>query len=214
MKKVIFAIIFCFLVSASFAGNERRFQIWNKNEVIIHPWKNILIDLAEKVHYSPQRNAADIKYVELFVLHKPMKWFEYGAGFRVAKANLYPGWLQENRAMLNANFSKNYNQFNFKFSNRFEYRDFDNDLHHFRYRQEFKIDFPALTTWGMQFYTSEEAFFKLNGIGLHLARFYGGLSVVQIKHFNLKMYYALEKYKLIENWTTTDIVGLNLSVIF
>jgi len=183
------------LVSASFAGNERRFQIWNKNEVIIHPWKNILIDLAEKVHYSPQRNAADIKYVELFVLHKPMKWFEYGAGFRVAKANLYPGWLQENR-------------------NRFEYRDFDNDLHHFRYRQEFKIDFPALTTWGMQFYTSEEAFFKLNGIGLHLARFYGGLSVVQIKHFNLKMYYALEKYKLIENWTTTDIVGLNLSVIF
>lgn len=202
------------MVSASFAQNERRFQVWNKNEVIIQPWKNISIDIAEKIHYSPEQNAADVKYAELFISHEPMKWFEYGAGFRASKGNLYPGWIQENRLMLLANFSKSYNQFVFKFSNRIEYRVFDNGLSHFRYRQDFKIDFPALTTWGMQFYTSEEAFFKLNGIGLHLARFYGGLSVIQIKHFNLKMYYALEKYKLIETWNTTDIVGLNLSFIF
>jgi hypothetical protein len=65
----------------------------------------------------------------------------------------------------------------------------------------------------MRFYSSEEAFFKLNGAGLHLARFYEGLSVIQKEHFKLKLYYALEKIKLIENWGTTDVAGINLSFI-
>ena len=65
----------------------------------------------------------------------------------------------------------------------------------------------------MQFYTSEETFIKLNGVGAHLARFYGGISGVQSKHFQLKLYYAFEKYKLIENWGSRDIMGLNLSFI-
>jgi len=214
MKKIIFTIIYCCLVYASFAQNERRFQIWIKNEVIIQPWKNISIDGALKVHYSPEHNAADVKYAELFLLHEPLKWFEYGAGFRVAYANTYPGWLQENRTMLIANFTKKYNKFIFKYSNRFEFRSFENNLNHFRYRQEFKVEFPSLTSWGMRFYAAEESFYKLNGIGLHLARFYGGLSVVQKQHFKLKMFYALEKYKLLENWGTADIVGLNFTFMF
>jgi len=213
MKKTIFVIIYCCLVSGSFAQNERRSQIWNKNEVIIQPWKNISIDVAEKIHYSPEHNAANVKYAEIYISHELLKWFEYGAGFRVSKSNLYPGWIQENRTMFIGNFTKQYNLFIFKYSNRFEYRSFENNLNHFRYRQEFRVDFPSLTTWGMKFYTSEESFYKLNGIGLHLARLYGGISVVQSVHFNLKMYYALEKYKLIENWGTTDIIGLNTSFI-
>jgi len=214
MKKSIFIIFFCFQVLSSFAQQERRLLIWNKNEVILHPGNNILINGAVKIQYSPEHRAVDSKYAELFLSHIPIKWFEYGAGFRLTYANTYPGWFQENRPMLMANFTKKYKDYIFKYSNRFEYRVFENDSHHFRYRQEFKIDFPSLTTWGMRFYTSEETFFKLNGVGLHLARFYGGLSVVQKKHFNMKIYYAREKYKLIDNWSISDIVSLNLSFIF
>jgi hypothetical protein len=214
MNKLIFTILYCFLAFNSNAQTERKFQIWNKNNVVIQPWKNIFIDVAEKIHYSPERNAADIKFAELFLSHGPLKWFEYGAGFRVAKANLYPGWFQENRTMIIANFTKEHNQFSFKYSNRFEYRAFQNNLHHFRYRQEFKVEFPSLTNWGMRFYTSEETYFKLNDIGFHTARIYGGLSVVQKEHVKLKTYYALEKYKLFKNWATSDIVGLNMSFMF
>lgn len=214
MKKTILIFILSIAVIASFAQPQRGFQIWNKNEIKVQAVKNVFIDGAVKVHYSPERSAADMKYAELFLFHNPKKWFEYGGGFRVAEANLYPGWFQENRTMLIASFVGDYRKISFSFSNRFEYRSFENHFFHFRYKQDFKIKFPQLASWGMRFYLAEESFYKLNEIGLHLARFYGGLSAIQQEHFNLKMYYALEKYKLIEFWKTSDIVGLNMSFIF
>ena len=210
MNKLYVIFIFCFFALNTFGQPERRFLIWNKNEFIFQPWKNISFNVAENIHYSPKQNALNQKYAEFNLLHQPEKWYEYGAGFRVVKANTYPGWIQENRIMLMANFLKQYKKFSFKYSNRFEFRSFENDLHHFRYRQEFKVDFPSLTSYGMQFYTSEEAFIKLNEVGFHLIRFYEGLSIVQQQHFKLKLFYALEKYKLIENWGSSDIIGLNL----
>lgn len=213
MKKIVLIFILFGFVFNSFAQSERAFQIWNKNEVIIRPWKEITIEVAEKVHYSPQHEAADVKYAEMYLSHKPLNWFKYGAGFRISKLNTYPGWTQENRPMIFADFIKSYNQFNFRYSNRMEYRMFERDIDHFRYRQEFLIEFPSLTDWGMRFYSSEESFIKLNSAGLHLARFYGGLSVVQKEHFKMKMFYAMEKLELIENWRTTDIVGINLSFV-
>ena len=210
MIKLCTIFIFCLFALNTFGQTERRLLIWNKNEFIIQPWKNISVDVAENIHYSLKQNALNLKYAELFLTHQPRKWFEYGAGFRIAKANTYPGWVQENRTMLIANFSKQFKQIGFKYSNRFEYRSFENDLDHFRYRQEFKVEFPGLTQWGMKFYTSEESFIKMNETGFHLIRFYEGLSVLQREHFKLKLYYAFEKYKSTENWGNSDIVGLNM----
>lgn len=213
MKNTIIIFLQLIFVFSSFAQAERRFQIWNKNEVVIRPWNTITLEVAEKIHYSPENTAADVKYAELFLSHKPLKWVKYGVGFRISKLNTYPGWIQENRPMLFADFLKSHKQFSFKYSNRFEYRMFENDIDHFRYRQEFLVEFPSLANWGMRFYASEESFFKLNGAGLHLARFYGGLSIVQKENFKLKMFYAMEKLEIEENWRTTDIIGLNLSFI-
>lgn len=211
MKKLVIIFIYCIFVFTAFSQPERGFQIWNKNEIVIQPWKKISIEVAEKIHYSPEQNALEVKYAELYLSHKPVNWFKYGAGFRISKLNTSLEWIQENRPMFFADFLKTYKKFNFKYSNRLEYRMFEFDNDHFRYRQEFLVEFPSLTDWGMRFYTSDEAFFKLNGTGLHLARFYGGLSVLQKEHFKLKLYYALEKLELIEYWRTTDVVGLNLS---
>jgi hypothetical protein len=213
MKKIIFIILYFGLAFTSFAQSERRFQIWNKNEIVFQPWKNIAVEVAEKIHYSPERNAADVQYAEFFLSHEPQKWFEYGAGFRITKINKYPGWTQEYRPMLFADFNKAYKHFSFKYSNRFEYRIFEIDLDQFRYRQEFLVEFPALTNWGMRFYTSEESFYRFDESDIHLFRIYGGLSVVKKEHFKLKIFYAFEKFKPIDTWRITDIVGLNMSFI-
>ncbi len=212
MKKLIsISVIFLFFY-CSFAQTERRFQIWNKNEFVIQPWNKFAIDVAQKIHYSPKNNNTDLLFGEMFLFHKPVDWINYGAGYRVAYANIFSYRIQENRTMLIVNFKKDFNNYNFKFSNRFEHRAYKTDINHFRYKQQLTLTFPALTSWGMQFYASEESFYKFNGIGTHLARFYGGLSGIQKEHFQLKIYYALEKYKIIESWATTDIMGLNLSI--
>ena len=101
MIKFFVILFYSFFAFTTFGQTERRFLIWNKNEVIIQPWKNISFNVAENIHYSPKLNALNQKYAEFNLLHQPEKWFEYGAGFRVVKANTYPGWIQENRTILN-----------------------------------------------------------------------------------------------------------------
>ncbi len=65
----------------------------------------------------------------------------------------------------------------------------------------------------MRFYASEETFFKLNETGFHLARVYGGISVIQKQEFSFKIYYVPEKYKSGGYRGTSDILGLNTSVV-
>ena len=214
VKRFLLILIIGVLFSlSSVAQTERRTQIWNRNEVIVQPWKRFTINVSEKIQYNANRNILDSKYGDLFLYHKPLEWLDYGAGFRVAYANTNTelGWLQENRTMVVLDFTKRCNDYKLKFSNRIEYRSFKSDFDHFRYKQSLTATFPSLTSWGMAFYTSEESYHKLNGIGMHLFRLTGGVNGIQKDHFQLKIYYAYEKYKLIENWNTSDILGLNLS---
>lgn len=213
MKKTLYIIAFLSLILNSFAQTERRFQIWNKNEAAVRLGQKTSIEIAEKIHYSPERSAADLKFAELSLFRELKEWFSYGAGFRISKINTYPGWLQEYRPMIYADFSKSYRKFNFIYSNRFEYRIFETGLEYFRYRQSFLIKLPKLANWGVQFYTSEESFLNFRSSEIHLFRVYGGLSVVQTEHFELKTYYSLEKFKPAEYWRTTDIAGLNLNFV-
>lgn len=209
MKYPILLFISIFLFLHSFSQAERRFQIWNKNDVLLHPWNKVNIEVAEIVHYQPKINTVDLKYAEFFLLHKPKNWFEYGGGFRLSQANTYPGWLQEKRPMFFFDVLKNIHDFKFRFSNRFEYRDFKVGASHFRHKQSLTVNFPAVTPMHLNFYISEESFYKLNGVGTHLARLYTGISTIKKEHFNMKVYYALEKYKL-ASWNTSDIAGVNL----
>ncbi len=214
MKRILFLIVFTILFHIiSIAQSERKFQLWNKNEVEIQPWKNIVIDVAEKIQYTPKQHTIDSKYGELFVYHNALNWLDYGAGFRVAYSNLYPGWLQENRTMLVIELKQECHNIMYKFSNRFEYRNYKIDLDHFRYRQQLSATFPALTNWGMQFFAAEESFHKLNGIGFHLARLSAGVNGIQKEHFQLKIYYGLEKHKLIESWMASDVIAVNMSFV-
>lgn len=204
-------ILLVFITCISEA-QERRFVLWNKNGVAIEPWEKITIDVAEKIHYSPDKNSIELKYGELSVWHEAKNWMKYGAGLRVSYANLQNGkWLNENRPMVYLNFLKDLNSFDLSFSNRFEYRTFEKIDNFFRYKQALKLNFPSLTSWGMQFYLSEESYYKMNGGGTHAARFYSGVKALDKKRFAMNLYYSLEKSRVSDIWLTTDIVGLNLS---
>ncbi len=89
MKKITNIIILCFFFYSSEAELKRRFQIWNKNEIDIQPWQYVIIKVAEKNNYSTNHNDIDSKYAEIFLSHKPVRWFEYGTWIRVSYVNTY-----------------------------------------------------------------------------------------------------------------------------
>lgn len=205
-------LLLSILISINCFAQERQYVLWNRNQVAVKPWNKVSIEVSEKVHYSPKRSTLDLKYGDIFIGHQAFNWLKCGAGFRVSSLNLQNGeWLQENRPMVFADFGKDAGKFEFDLYNRFEYRTYKELKNYFRYRQSFRMKFPAITEWGMQFYLQEEAFVKLNGAGTHLARFYSGLTAFEKEHIEIKIYYALQKQELLNHWLTADILGLNLS---
>lgn len=209
-RKFLILLFAVLLFSQTQAQEERRFQVWNKNSVILHPWKTFELELTQKFHYSPKNQGMDLRYSEMFFGYKKKKWLKYGLGFRVSQANMYPGWLHENRSMLYIDFIKNTNAIQAKFTSRFEYRDFNSSNNHFRYRQALTLQSARLTPFHLRMFMTEESFYKFNGIGTHLARLHTGLSSSDEHHFQVKLYYIFEKYKRSE-WNTTDIAGINFS---
>ncbi|WP_320112736.1 DUF2490 domain-containing protein [Draconibacterium orientale] len=212
MQKLYVIVVLIFTGINSFAQDDRSFELWNKNQVEIEPWNKISITVSEKIHYSPKRTTLDLKYGEILVGHQVLNWMEYGVGFRLSYTNLQVGeWLPENRPMLFVNMGKDIGKFEFDFYNRFEYRTYKELNNYFRYRQSLRMKFPAITDWGLQFYVQNESFIKLNGEGIHLARFYAGFTAFEKEHLELKIYYALQKQEVQNHWLTADILGLNLS---
>jgi len=209
----LLSVILLFWVLGT-AAQEREMEIWNLNQVSVKPARNFSLKVSEKMHYSTLHSDLPLKYAELKVGYSPKHWMEYGAAYRLTSLLLSENSREnENRAMLFFDIKEPIDKFTLSFSNRIEYRDFNHLQDHFRHRQSFKVDLPSLASWGMRFYLSEESFYKFNSNGTHLARLYAGLTVIEKKHLNISTYYALQKSKLLQEWYTSDVLGLNLNFV-
>jgi len=212
MNRLLSIILVFFVVGAM--AQEREMEIWNLNQISVKPAQNLSLKVSEKIHYSTLRSDIQLKYAELKVGYQTKQWMEFGAAYRLTSTwGVGNNWENENRAMLFIDFREPVKLFTFSFSNRFEYRNFTHLNDHFRYRQLFKVDLPSLATWGMRFYVSEEMFYKFNSDRTHLARLYAGMTVINKKHLNISTYYALQKSKLLQEWYTSDVLGLNLNFL-
>lgn len=187
-------------------------MLWNKNELCVKPWEKVSLLVADRMHYAPKNNTLSVALGQLAVKYDPKNWIAYGAAMRVSKLNLRNGnWLTENRPFVFMILNKDLKEFNLSFSNRIEYKAYNELENHFRHKQTLKLAFPALVDWGMRFYLSEESFYTMNGVGTHSARFQSGVTALEKDWFAMKVYYILEKTKASDTWLTGDILGLNLS---
>lgn len=212
MKKHLTVFIALFFSVYSFSQEDRKIQLWNYNKVSVPVGDKTSFEVVEKVHYTPRTSSIDLKFGDVWMSHECNDWFEYAGGFRLSHVRKNNQWLEERRPMFLSEVSKNLNNFDFSLSGRFEYRWFKEASDHFRFRQKINIDFPPILKSGLSFYTSEEAFIKLNREKTHLARIYAGLNTLNKKHFDLKIYYSLEKMKSFNYWNTTDIIGMNMNI--
>jgi len=207
--RIILFILFMFAV-LGVSSQERYFTVWNQNDLTAGLGEKLSLKVAEKIYYSPESNAIDLKYGEIALAYQLKSWLKSGIAFRHL-STFKDKWYTENRPMAFIDLSTHLKKFSLTFSNRIEYRTFKEFENHYRHRQALNLSFPQLTDWGMQFYAYEESFYKLNGAGTHLARVVTGIKALDKKHFDVRLYYGLEKLKRSETWSTTDIVGLNLS---
>ena len=114
--------------------------------------------------------------------------------------------------MLYADLSKELGKFEIDFSNRVEYRFLDKAADHWRHKQKLTLDFPEIPKTMLRFYTAFESFYKFNNDSFHILRGYAGLNTINKEHFGLKIYYVYERNKGVLNWTSIDILGINMNV--
>jgi len=203
-----FTLLFFFCATAQ----ERRFQLWNLNNVEVQLSEKMKIGVTEKIHFTPQAGTIDLKMGDVSVKRIFNSWFEAGAVGRILLIRKEDGWLQENRPMIFGNFSKAIGQVEVEFSNRFEYRMYSILTDHFRYRQMITAELPLFDSQWLTAYISEEGFMRFDNENLHLARLYAGTKLKCSNAIEMKLYYVLEKNKQAYIWRTSDVVGMNLSI--
>lgn len=211
MFRAVVLLILSFSFLAVHAQQERKFLIWNYNSISIDITNKTSILASEKIHYTPFESGLDLKFGDLWLKHEICNWFEYSGGFRVLYSKNDNGWVEERRPMLMGTLSKKINNFDLRFSHRFEYRLYEFIEDHFRYRQKIDIESPSLTSFGLQLFVAEETYTKLNIDRTHLARFYAGVQTLDKDHFAMKVYYVFEKNKKNFIWSTADVIGMNMS---
>lgn len=211
MTRFISTVFFAILL-LNVNAQERIFQIWNQNNFDVNLTPKTSIGISEKIHYTPKYNSIDVKFADLTLDHEFSNWFEIGGGGRLLWINKEYGWLHEKRPMFYANLSSGLGKFEIDFSNRIEYRFFDKAEDHWRHKQKLSLYFPIIPQTALQFYTAFESFYKFNPDGFHILRGYAGIETIKKEHFELKIYYVLEKNKNAANWTFIDIMGIDMSV--
>ncbi len=202
------SLVIAFTVSAQ---KDRSFQLWSFNSISVDISQKTSIYTSEKVQYSPAENEFNLKFGDIWLKHEVCSWFEYSGGFRVLRSKNQNGWIEEKRPMVMGTFDKKLKNFKISWANRMEYRLYEIQEDHFRWRQKMDIKTQSLTSFGLQFFVAEETFTKFNSEHTHLARLYAGLQAIDKKHFDMKLYYVLEKNKKQSFWNTADILGLNMS---
>lgn len=212
MSRFFLTSVFIFIFIITYSQEERKTQLWNYNSVSVQVGDKTSIEVVDKIHYSTEESNINLKFGDLWLKHKINNWFEYGGGIRVVRAKNKLGWVKENRPMVIATFYKQYKKIDFTFSSRFAYRFIENEDNFFSHRQKFDIDFPAVSRLKLRFFTAEESFLNMNDGSTNLARFYAGINTVKREHFQIKVYYSLEKNKDLHAWNTVDILGVNMNI--
>lgn len=212
MNKKLSILLFLILFFVFVSAQDRTFQLWNQNNVEVMLSEKTKIGITEKIHFTPQSGSIDLKFGDVSVKRIFNSWFEAGAVGRILLIRKEDGWLQENRPMVFGNFSKNVGKVELELSNRFEYRMYKTLSDHFRYRQKFTAELPLFARQWISAYISEEGFVRFDNEKLHLARIYAGTKLKCSNTIEMKFYYVLEKMKRTNNWQTSDVVGMNMSI--
>ncbi|WP_423127534.1 DUF2490 domain-containing protein [Gaoshiqia sp. Z1-71] len=210
MKKVLILVFLLSCLCVANAQDERELFLWNTTSVTTGIRPASVLCLSVRTQYQPSERRRDLSYLDLSWTNTLNSWLKLGLAYRSVQTPRESGDVYEYRPQAFGVLYNNKRKVQYSLANRMEYRLFNRGETHFRYYNNFFVYFPAIISKLPKPYAGEELFTKLNGVGLHLARLYGGLRVWECNSFDIDLYYIFQKSKTADQWNDADILGMNL----
>ncbi len=211
MRKITLCFILIVLSIGGFAQDERHFILWNTNSGYIDLSPKIFMEVNEKIHYNYSLNQLDMTFATVTLGHKIKSWFNVAGAIRMVRYRGGADWFNENRFMAFYQINKSIKRFEINHIGRMAYRILNPDPNNFRHFQNLTIQLPYLLKSKIRPFIGGEMFTQLNKTGLHLARTFVGIKAIDMKRFNMTLYYGYERTKKDSQWRSNDILGTNLN---
>ncbi len=209
-KKII--ILFLCALALSLQSQERIFQIRNSNNIEKRISKNTFLSVEDRVYITPKIEKLNfILLGELEHEYYSKKWLELGISGRLYWKKNSEEWSFEQSPMLFGKISSTSKKFKIDFYNRVEYRLLKNEQNHFRHRQRIKVALEPFQKSWFTVFAKEEGLYSFDDEKFNRLRMEIGISMKLINFLELNFSYLLEKKKKIPDWTTSDILAINLN---
>lgn len=210
-QKVILGLIVLFLGYLDVVAQEDRdLYLWNTINLQVKLSELYDMKISTKTQYLADENKRESTYMDFSLYRKMNGWLRLGAAFRTAQHVKAGADVYEYRPQLITAISLKSKAFRWQTMNRLEHRGFSTGGGYYRYYHNSFAHVPTPARWPKP-YLGEELFTKLNADGLHIARLYGGLHVVQRDRFLVDFFYVWQHMKASEEWQESHVLGLNLT---
>lgn len=211
MKFIILGLIL-FVGSSLYGQNAPENYVWNYNSLAGNLGEKTQLVFSEKLHFNIAETLLDYKQTDIILYHDFTKNVTLGLSLR--NANSYKGdsWISEITPQFYAEYTAKLKNIEIKFSNRFDYRNFDDGSKQTRYRNKLTFVSPvSLMKFGLRPYIAEEMFVKLNGGGFYNYRFFGGIYLFDIRFLEINLFYCYNRFEQTETWTYQNVGGIYLN---
>ncbi len=210
MRKLLVGLLILLLGGQTVFSKEKRdFYLWNTTYFYVPLSSQYNLRLSTKVQYLTGDDLREMTYLDLSVSRKMNNWLNLGLAFRTTQHQKVTSEKMEYRPQLVSTMHWSSAKIKYSTTNRPEYLMFSKGDSYGRFYHNIFVHFSSFGKWPKP-YLGEELFTKLNGEQLHLARIYGGLHVLERKHFRVDVYYVCQQLKVSSQWSRSDVAGLNL----
>jgi hypothetical protein len=211
MRYIFFAAILLCGICCFGQGHKTGTYLWNHNSLSGNLSSKTQIVFSEKLHYNVDQGQFNYYQTDIIFYRQVHKKFKLGVALRNAHAGRNENRVSEVTPQLYGVYQGAVKKAGINFSNRLDFRNFDNGTHYVRYRNKFSLASPvAYTKLNIRPYLAEEMFVKLNGEGFYNFRLFGGLYLFDIRFLKVNLFYCRNMIQSDDSWKYQNVTALYL----
>jgi hypothetical protein len=190
-------------------------QFWNGYSIsgrLSERWK---AKLQQDFRFDQDSGSLFLHQTDAGLAYAVTEWLDMGVNYRQIYQKDSGEWLEENRPHVNITFKWKWYNFMFSDRNRGEYRNREKKDDIWRYRNRLTVTSPIQwTKLRITPYISDEIIAQ-DGEGFKQNRLSAGFKAKLMKHLDTQISYLLRMEKdSDDDWVDTDIIGLNIMLVF